>query len=247
MTLGHAVVTGGSSGIGLAIARRLVQDGFTVTIVGRNEARLQQSCADIGEGVDFLLANVADRAEVNAMAQEAQRRHGEITVLVNNAGVMMHTTLDTDADELERLWDETMSINLKGMMFVTYAFAPFLKSPGGRVINMSSSTGHNGGSVPGLLAYAASKAGINGLTMALARELALRDITVNAVAPGMIEETGLTGTFDDERKERVKKILPLKRAGQPREIAAAVSYLASPDGGYVTGQVLGVNGGWIFR
>ena len=131
-------------------------------------------------------------------------------------------------------------------MFVTHALADMIRSPGGRIVNLSSISGLNGGTVPGMLAYSASKAGINGLTLALAREFAPRDITVNAVAPGMIEETGLTGTFDEARKARARAMIPLGRPGLPREIASAVSWLASADGGYVTGSIISVNGGWRF-
>lgn len=246
-TKGRAIVTGGSSGLGLAIARRLASDGFSITVTGRSEARLREAVTKIGQGTDYLVADVSHRAEVEAMAAEIGRRHGEVAVLVNNAGIMKTTNLATPGDELERIWDETLDINLKGTLLVSHALAPLLKSPGGRIVNLSSTVAYNGGSVPGMLAYSASKAGINGLTMALARELAARDITVNAVAPGMIDETGLTGTFDEARRERIKAILPLRRPGLPHEVAAAVSYLVSDDAGYVTGSVASVNGGWIFR
>ncbi len=244
---GRAIVTGGATGIGLGIARRLKQDGFDVTIVSRDEARLKAACAGIGGGADCIAADISERSSVKALAAEVARRYGEIAVLVNNAGVMMTTTLSTPSDEMDRLWDETFAINLKGTMMVSQELAPILRSPGGRIVNLSSTVAYNGGSVPGLIAYSASKAGITGLTMALARELAPRDITVNAVAPGMIEETGLTGTFDEARKARIQQILPLRRPGLPHEVAAAVSYLCAPEAGYVTGSILSVNGGWIFR
>ncbi|MCD2172272.1 SDR family NAD(P)-dependent oxidoreductase [Rhizobium sp. C4] len=247
ITSGRAIVTGGATGIGLGIAKRLSADGFAVTLVSRDRERLQSACSEVGGGADFIVCDVGNRNSVQALASEVRSRHGEIAVLVNNAGIMKTTLLSTPADEMDRIWDETLAVNLKGAMMVSQELAPILRSPGGRIINLSSTVAYNGGSVPGLIAYSASKAGITGLTMALARELAERDITVNAVAPGMIEDTGLTGTFDASRKARIQQILPLKRPGQPHEVAAAVSYLASPDAGYVTGTVMSVNGGWIFR
>lgn len=244
---GRAVVTGGATGIGLGIAKRLALDGFDMTIVSRDKARLEAACAEIGAGAEHIVCDVSDRASVRALAAEAASRYSEIAVLVNNAGIMKTTLLATPSEEMDKVWDETFAINLKGAMMVSQEFAGILCSPGGRIVNLSSTVAYNGGSVPGLIAYSASKAGITGLTMALARELAGRDITVNAVAPGMIEETGLTGTFDDARKARIQQILPLRRPGMPHEVAAAVSYFASPDAGYVTGSVMSVNGGWIFR
>jgi len=243
----RAIITGGSSGIGLAIAKRLLHDGFAVTIVGRNEKRLREAVLTLGGNADYIAGDVSSRSGANAIAAEVIGHYGKIAVLVNNAGVMMNTTLETPEDELEALWDETFNTNLKGVMFLTRALAPALQAPGGRVVNMTSNVAFNGGSVPGLSVYSASKAGLVGLTYALARELAPRDITVNAIAPGMIEDTGLTGTFDDERKAKIKQVLPLGRPGKPGEVAAAVSYLVSEGGAYVTGTVLPVNGGWIFR
>lgn len=246
-TSGRAIVTGGASGIGLGIARRLRQDGFQVTIVSRDAAKLAAACVELGEGAEFLVCDVGRRESVQAMASAIRSRYAEIAVLVNNAGIMKTTFLSTPSSEMDRIWDETFDVNLKGVMMVSQELLPMMRSPGGRIVNISSTVAYNGGSVPGLIAYSASKAGMSGLTMALARELASQDITVNAVAPGMIEETGLTGTFDDERKARIRQVIPLGRPGLPHEVAAAVSYLASADAGYVTGTVMSVNGGWIFR
>jgi 3-oxoacyl-[acyl-carrier protein] reductase len=241
-----AVVTGGSSGIGLAVARRLAQDGYRTIVAGRDQARLKDACAKIGLGVSYLKVDVSRRSDVAAFADKIRRMHPAVDVLVNNAGVMKTTSLRTEAEELERIWDETLSINLKGVLIVSHALADLFPSPGGRIINMSSIASQTGGAVPGMLAYSASKAGVNGLTMALAREFAPRGVTVNAVAPGMIEDTGLTGTFDDERKARARAMIPIGRAGLPHEVAAAVAWLASEDAGYVTGSIVSVNGGWRF-
>ena len=241
-----AVVTGGSSGIGLAVARRLAQDGYRTVVAGRDQARLKDACAQIGCRASALTVDVSKRADVAAFAEKIRRAYATVDVLVNNAGIMRTTSLKTGAEELERIWDETLGINLKGVLLVSHALADMIRSPGGRIINMSSIASQTGGAVAGMLAYSASKAGVNGLTLALAREFAARGITVNAVAPGMIEETGLTGTFDDERKARARAMIPIGRAGLPHEIAAAVAWLASEDAGYVTGSIVSVNGGWRF-
>jgi len=241
-----ALVTGGSSGIGLGIALRLAHDGLDVVITGRDEGRLRAACEKIGRGAAWIVADVSRRAEIARLADAILERHPVIDVLINNAGIMKTTSLETEADELERIWDETFNINLKGMMFVTHALSPLLRAPGGRVVNMSSIAGQTGGTVAGMLGYSASKAGVNGLTLALAREFAPRGITVNAVAPGMIDETGLTGTFDEARRARTKGMIPLGRPGLPAEIASAVSWLVSEGGGYVTGSIVSVNGGWRF-
>ena len=241
-----AVVTGGSSGIGMGVAMRLAGDGFSIVVTGRNESRLKDACGQIGAGATYFVVDVSRRVEVAAFAAKLQQAHGVIDVLVNNAGIMKTTSLQTDAEELERVWDETLNTNLKGILLVSHALADLIRAPGGRIVNMSSIASQNGGTQPGMLAYSASKAGINGLTMALAREFAPRGVTVNAVAPGMIEETGLTGTFNEERKTRARTMIPMGRAGLPREIAASVSWLASEDGGYVTGSIVSVNGGWRF-
>lgn len=241
-----AVVTGGSSGIGLGVARRLAHDGFAVVITGRNGSRLRDASNLIGSGTLHFAMDVSRRAEAEAFAEYLRESVGVIDALINNAGIMKTTSLQTAPEELERIWDETIAVNLKGMLLVTHALTGLIRAPGGRIVNMSSISSQNGGTLPGMLAYSASKAGVNGLTMALAREFAPRGVTVNAVAPGMIEETGLTGTFDEVRKQRAREVIPLGRAGFPAEIASAVSWLCSDVGAYATGSIVSVNGGWRF-
>ncbi len=241
-----AIVTGGSSGIGLAVARRLVEDGWRVVLTGRDRSRLDAACKGLGDAASGFALDVGKRGEVADFAAAMRQGGAKVDALVNNAGIMKTTSLRTDPDELERVWDETLNTNLKGILLMCHAFADLMRAPGGRIVNMSSISSQNGGTQPGMLAYSASKAGVNGLTMALAREFAPRGITVNAVAPGMIEETGLTGTFDEERKERARAMIPIGRAGLPHEVASAVSWLCSADGGYATGSVVSVNGGWRF-
>ncbi|SFC28231.1 SDR family NAD(P)-dependent oxidoreductase [Tropicimonas isoalkanivorans] len=245
MARSTALVTGGNSGIGLGIARRLAADGLKVVVTGRREDALTRAVTDIGEGATWIACDVSSKDSVARMAGEAVDRLGQIDVLVNNAGVMGTTRLDQPLSEIEPIWDEHFAVNVKGPLLVTHALAPHITAPGGRVIVLSSVVARTGGSVPGMLAYSASKAGATGLTLALARELAPRGITVNGVAPGMIEDTGMTGAFDEERKAKIRAVVPLGKPGLPQDIAAAVSWLAG-DGGYVTGAIIPVNGGWVF-
>lgn len=240
------VITGGTFGLGLAVAQRFTHDGYDVVISGRSQSRLDQACAAIGPEVVPVVADVGTREGAAALATATLEKFGRVDVLVNNAGIMETTTLDTPLDELEQLWDQSMQTNAKGVLLTTYALAPHLTTPGGRIINLGSIVANTGGSVPGMLAYAASKAAVHGLTFSLARELAPKKITVNIVSPGMIGDTGMTGTFDEERKARIREVVPLGLAGQPSDVAGAVAWLASDSADFVTGAVIPVNGGWLF-
>lgn len=246
MTARVAVITGGGSGLGLAIAEHLVGEGWQVVLSGRNVAALEAACKALYPAASMCICDVSSRADVERMRDEVIARHPVIDALVNNAGVMESGALDWPMDALEPVWDRSFAINVKGTMMVTHAFAQHLRVPGGRVVNLSSIVARTGASVTGLLAYAASKASVEGLTYALARELSPKGITVNAVAPGMIEGTAMTGTFDDERKAKIKQTVPIGRGGRPSEIAGTVAWLLSDGGGYVSGAVIPVNGGWRF-
>lgn len=230
-----AVVTGGSFGIGIAIARRLSADGAIVAIIGRDQVKLKAAVASLGAGARAIAADIGERVEVEGAIGEIVAAQGRIDILVNNAGVMPTLSLETPDDEAERLWDDTLRINLKGSYLVAKAAAPHMTAPGGRIINITSIVAQSGGSTPGYLAYAASKAGLNGLTLALARELAPRGITVNGVAPG---------GWDDSQISRIRGLVALGRPGHVSDIAGAVAWLASKDATYVTGTIIAVNGGW---
>jgi 3-oxoacyl-[acyl-carrier protein] reductase len=241
-----AIVTGASSGLGLAIAKRLHLDGFHVAMVARDAARLRQAAADVGDAVETHDADLGDAGAADHVIDAIVTRHRRIDVLINNAGIMERLLLDTPRADADRIWDDMIRVNLTGLYRITRAAAAHLASPGGRIVNLGSIVGDTGGSTPGFLAYAASKAGVNGLTFALARELAPRGITVNAVAPGSIGDTGQTGTFTAEQAERIRAMVPLGRPGNPRDIAATVAWLVSEGGDYVTGAIIPVNGGWRF-
>lgn len=217
------VVTGGNSGIGQAIAQAFAHDDARVIIIGRNEQTLRATA-------------------VTAIVEHSDH----IDVLVNAAGFVRGITTSDPLDAAEQLWDEVLDTNLKGSFLMAMAAAPHLTRPGGRIINISSIAAFTGGSRPGAMAYAAAKAGLLGLTYGLARELSPQGITVNAIAPGFIADTGFTGEWPDDRVRGIVAQTPVGRAGGVDDIAAAALYLASPEASFITGEVLNVNGGWLF-
>lgn len=236
----QAIVTGGASGIGAAIARACVGAGYRVTIVGRDEHRLRQAVATLGAAATYRRADVGVRSEVESALAHMER----VDLLVNAAGFMRPVSLDTAPDQADADWDAVMAAHLKGSYLMARHVAPRLVRPGGRIINVSSIGAQTGGSRAGGLAYAAAKAGLHGLTFALARELAPRGCTVNAIAPGFIAGTGFTGAWPEERVAAIVAETPVGRAGTPDDVAAAVLWLASAAAGFVTGTVVAVNGGW---
>jgi 3-oxoacyl-[acyl-carrier protein] reductase len=236
-----ALVTGASQGIGRACALELARGGATVALAARNQARLAEAVAEIegagGRAAAFAL-DVASEESIKAGAKAILERFGKVEILVNNAGI----TRDALMMAMKRAdWDDVLGTNLTGAFLLTQALLrPMLKNRWGRVINISSVVGRTGQA--GQVNYAASKAGLIGLTRSMAREVASRGITVNAVAPGYIE-TPMTAVLNDEQRTRMMAEIPLGRAGTDAEIAQCVAFLASDAAAYITGHVLDVNGG----
>jgi 3-oxoacyl-[acyl-carrier protein] reductase len=236
-----ALVTGASGGIGAETARRLARDGFAVIVnyAGRAEPAeaLVREIEAAGGKALAAQADVSDPAAVRRMFDAAQTAFGGVDVLVNNAGVM---SLATIADTDDALFDRMIAINLKGTFNTLREAANRLRT-GGRIINFSSSV--VGMLQPTYAAYAAAKAGVEAMTSILAKELRGRNITVNSVAPGPTATPLFLTGKSDELVERLSKMAPLERLGQPQDIAAAVSFLAGPDGAWINGQTLRANGG----
>jgi 3-oxoacyl-[acyl-carrier protein] reductase len=237
-----AVITGAGRGIGKAIALRLASEGATVAVVSRTEANSQSTAGEINAlRPDSARAYAIDAANCDAVADlcsKMVKEFGKIHVLVNNAGI----TRDRLSMRMsEEDWDAVLNTNLKGAFhFIQGLERLMMKQHYGRIVNISSVSGLIGQA--GQANYSASKAGLIGLTKALARELAGRNVTVNAVAPGFIT-TDMTDQLPDAMKAHVLSLIPLARFGECEDIAAAVAFIASPEAKYITGQVLTVDGG----
>jgi 3-oxoacyl-[acyl-carrier protein] reductase len=231
-----ALVTGASQGIGRACALELARAGATVVLAARNEVRLAEAVAEIEAAAIPL--DVASEESIKAGAKAVIERFGKVEILVNNAGI----TRDGLMLRMKRAdWDDVLGTNLTGAFLLTQALlSPMLKNRWGRIINISSVVGRTGQA--GQVNYAASKAGLIGLTRSIAREVASRGITVNAVAPGYIE-TPMTSVLDEKQRAAMTAQIPLGRPGTDLEIAQSVAFLASDAAAYITGHVLDVNGG----
>jgi 3-oxoacyl-[acyl-carrier protein] reductase len=233
-----ALVTGATGGLGAAMARALHGQGATVAVSGTRQPVLEELAATLGERVHVVPSNLSDRASVEALVPAAEAAMGRLDILVNNAGVTRDNLSMRMKDEE---WDEVLAVNLTaGFRLARAALRGMMKRRFGRIIGITSVVGVTGNA--GQANYAASKAGMIGLSKSLAAEVASRNITVNCVAPGFIA-TPMTDALNDKQREAILTTVPMGRLGSAPEIAAAVVYLASDEASYVTGQTLHVNGG----
>jgi 3-oxoacyl-[acyl-carrier protein] reductase len=236
-----AVVTGASRGIGRAIAERLAEDGRLVVLVSRSEAPLKDVASGIAERGGAAAVKAVDVGDADAWAgalEEVASEHGRLDILVNNAGVTRDNLVLRMSDEE---FDTVLSVNLRAAFVGCRAAArSMMRGKFGRIVNIGSTSGIVGN--PGQANYAAAKAGLTGLTRALARELGGKGVTANVVAPGFVE-TDMTSGLPDSVKDTVLQAMSVRRLGRPEDIAAAVSYVASDDAGFLTGQVICVDGG----
>ncbi|MET9387104.1 SDR family NAD(P)-dependent oxidoreductase [Streptomyces sp. NPDC002928] len=242
-----ALVTGGGSGIGRAIALRLAEDGFATAVLDLNadaaESVAQEARKNGHEAIALGGVDVSDRDQVNTALERARSEFGPVLVLVNNAGKTGFKEFLKITDES---WDSIMAVNLSGPFYCCQAAIPDMIAAGwGRIVNISSSSAHSGQQY--MTHYVASKSGLIGLTKSLALEFGPKGITVNTIPPGFVdtpmlrgsERRGLLGSSVDD----IAEVTPVRRAGRPEDIAAACSFLVSEEAGYITGQIIGVNGG----
>jgi len=236
-----AIVTGASRGIGRAIAKRLAKDGRHVVAVARNAEQLNALAAEVaaeGGSCEARTCDMSDGQAVQRMVEEVTEKHGRLDILVNNAGITKDGLLMRMSDQD---FDDVMNVNLRSVFIACRAAArPMIRGKFGRIVNIGSVSGVEGNK--GQANYSAAKAGLIGLSKSVAKELGSKGVTANVVAPGFVE-TDMTAFLGPEDKKKVSEHITVGRLGVPEDIAAAVGYLAADDAGYITGQVLVVDGG----
>ncbi|MDJ0975264.1 MAG: SDR family oxidoreductase [Planctomycetota bacterium] len=237
-----ALVTGGSTGIGRAIANRLAADGYTVVITGRTEATLEEAAAG-SDAISYVVGDVADPAAVQAAVDAVKERHGRLDLLVNNAGIAPPAPLE--AVDLDH-YDKIFGINVRGLIDTTIKALPLLRESKGSIINISSIVGNR--PMPQFSVYSASKAAVTNLSRAWAKELAPEGVRVNIVSPGPIatpifDKAGFSQQEQEQMGEMITQLVPMGRFGEAEEVASVVGYLASDAASYVTGAQYTVDGG----
>jgi 3-oxoacyl-[acyl-carrier protein] reductase len=238
----NALITGATGGIGEGIARAFHKAGAQVAISGRQAAKLEALAKDLGERAHVLPCDLADKAAVGKLIDEAVAKMGRLDILVNNAGLTKDNLFMVMKDDQ---WDDVIAVNLTSTFMLMRAATRHMlrsKTGYGRIINISSISGLLGN--PGQGNYAASKAGMIGMTKSAAREIANRGITANCISPGFIK-TAMTDALNEKQVAEISQHIPAQRFGTPDDIAAGALYLASTEGGYVTGQTLHINGGML--
>ena len=235
-----ALVTGATGGIGEDIARSLHAQGAEITISGTREEKLQELAASLGERVHVVTANLKDKESIKNLAAQAEEKMGKIDILVCNAGI---TKDNLSMRMSEEDFEEVIKVNLTSTFSLIKATQRgMMKNRFGRIITIGSIVGTMGN--PGQANYVSSKAGVAGLVKSIAAELASRGITANNVAPGFIE-TAMTGKLNDDQKAKMQAVIPSGNFGKPKDVAAAVCFLASDEAAYITGQTIHVNGGML--
>jgi len=233
-----ALVTGASGGIGEAIARKLHAQGAIVGLHGTRKEKLEELASDLGERTHVMPANLSDLEDAATLGKTAEETLEGVDILINNAGITRDGLFARMSNDD---WDDVMRVNLTSVFRLTKEIAyPMMRRKGGRIINITSIVGVTGN--PGQANYCASKAGMIGFTKSLAQEIASRGVTVNCIAPGFIA-SAMTDKLNDKQKEAIMSAIPMKKMGAGDDIANAALYLASQEGGYITGQTLHVNGG----
>ncbi len=239
-----AIVTGGVSGIGRAIADRLAEQGYTTIVCDINKEKgkmLEESSKSVQGKYMFKYCNLADEEDIKRVINEVAKEFGRVSVLVNNAGIIRRR----QGEEIKISdWDDVFKVNVRGsFLFCKYVSEIMKKQKSGRIVNISSIAGKLGDitSAPG---YGPSKAALNGMTKTFAREMAPYNVTVNAVAPHAIE-TEMSGQWSAEKRQRIISEIPLKRLGKPSEVAATVLFLISEEAGFITGEIIDINGGLL--
>lgn len=243
------LVTGGGSGIGRAITLQFAQNGDTVVILGRDQKKLDKIAAE-HQGIETIMADITSVNDLEKAVGVFLKKYANLDVLVNCAGGNITVNPAADFTEANKTWKSVIELNLTGTFNVIFTFLPHITRPGGRIINITSLAAFTGSSQPAVngQAYAAAKSGVHGLSRTLANNLAKEGITVNCVAPGVIDHTeffGPTGMKQDRKQANIERT-PEGRLGEPKDIAPAVFYLASEEASFVTGEILNVNGGVVF-
>lgn len=239
------VITGAGSGIGRAAAQRMSSE-HRVIAIGRTKAKLERLRDTCGDRIIPYALDVSNRAQVEQLVRYLRDQRATVTALVNAAGFALGGTTEMPLAELEANWSRVIAANLTGTFLMCMGLAPLIKRPGGRIVNISSIAAYTGGRSAGSSIYAASKAGIHGLSAGLARELSPQGITVNTIAPGVIAGTDFTSRWPPARIDGIVAETPAGRAGTPDEVAGLIQYLCSDAAGFITGEIISQNGGWRF-
>jgi len=235
------IVAGGSGTIGGAIAEEFARQGETVIVWGLNKERLHAIAKSEDGNIRSEHVDATDPTEVKKAVEKVAQEHGRIDVIVNAVGNLKPVTTTMSYEDAIKAWNEMIAVNLTSSFLITEAAVPHLTQPGGRIVFTGSISAYTGSGRPGGMGYAAAKAGLSGLIFALAKELGPQGVTVNAVVPGLVPDTGITSQYPSEAVQGYIDQTPVRRGGTPKDIASAVAYLASPEAEFVTGQFLHVN------